>query len=103
MSCSENMSNTNYIKELSRLAWEVVKRNNDIPISLLDPDRRKQTIIELKGRDYLEQWDKDLCEYGWLTGHEKWSSEHEIFEAMMDKVEGEKRTRARRLAPSKVD
>ena len=53
-----------YIKELAQLARDVMKRNNNKPIRLLMPIRRKETIMELRGTDNLERLDKDLCEYG---------------------------------------
>ena len=91
------MSNINYMKELSRLALEVCKRNRNIPICLLKPDLRRQTIIELKGRDDLEQWDKDLIEHGWFTGYDEWKRENanENLDEMFDRLEGERRARER--------
>ena len=44
-----------YIKELAQLARDVMKRNNNKPIRLLMPIRRKETIMELKGTDNLER------------------------------------------------
>ena len=86
MSCTQCMLieselDEDYIKELAQLALDVMKRNNNKPIRLLMPICRKETIMELKGTDSLEQWDKDLCEYGWLTGRKEWSAEtNEIFD-----------------------
>jgi hypothetical protein len=85
------------------LARDVMKRNNNKPIRLLTPIRRKETIMELKGTDNLEQWDKDLCEYGWLIGREEWLAEtNESFQKTMGRIEGENSTSERRLARSRL-
>jgi hypothetical protein len=91
MSCTLNMLveseiDEDYIKELAQLARDVMKRNNNKPIRLLNPIRRSETILELKGRDNLQWWDKDLCEYGWLRGRKEWSAEtNEIFDDLFDR------------------
>jgi hypothetical protein len=89
-----------YIKELAQLALDVMKRNNNKPIRLLMPIRRKETIMELKGTDILEQWDKDLCEYGWHIGREEWLAKtNESFQETMGRIEGENRARQREGLP----
>lgn len=50
-----------YIKELAQLARDVMKRNNNKPIRLLMPIRRKETIMELKGKDNLEESGIKIC------------------------------------------
>ncbi|MFY9797643.1 MAG: hypothetical protein WAJ93_18305 [Candidatus Nitrosopolaris sp.] len=57
-------------------------------IHVTNPIRRSETILELKGRNNLEWWDKDLCEYGWLTGRKERSAEtNEIFDQLFDREE----------------
>jgi hypothetical protein len=104
MSCSQNMIidelDEDYIKELAQSARDVMKRNNNKPIRLLMPIRRKETIMELKGTDNLEQWDKDLCEYGWLIGREEWLAKtNESFQETMGRIEGENRAHQREGLP----
>ena len=92
MSCNQSMLidelDKDYMKELTQLARDVMKRNNNKPIRLLMPIRRKETIMELRGKDNLQQWDKDLCEYEWLIGRQEWLAKtNESFQQTMCRIE----------------